>query len=88
MRHPFSIEVAHAGQRPGRTAGHPDHPEIAILDWLMPGIDGIDLCKRIRREPDLKDTYIIILSAKSKKTDIYLGIHAGASDYASNRSQD
>lgn len=58
-----------------------NRPEIAILDWMMPGINGIDLCRKVRRKPELRDIYIILLSARDKRDDIYEGIHAGANDY-------
>jgi class 3 adenylate cyclase/FixJ family two-component response regulator len=58
-----------------------DHPQIAILDWMMPEIDGITLCNMIRRTylPDY--IYIIILTARDTKEDIVEGINAGADDY-------
>ncbi|MCK4515647.1 MAG: response regulator [Spirochaetaceae bacterium] len=77
----YEIQVANDGEEAWQILMRPDHPEMVILDWVMPGIDGVDLCKRIRREPNRKDIYIIILSAKSNRKDIHLGIHAGANDY-------
>lgn len=58
-----------------------DAPPIAILDWMMPGIDGIELCRRARTIQSPTPTYLILLTAKSDKGDIVQGLDAGADDY-------
>lgn len=77
----YEIQIASDGEEAWTMLNAPDHPEIAILDWMMPGIDGIDLCRKIRETPAIRDIYIIVLSSKSKRDDIYEGIQAGANDY-------
>lgn len=59
----------------------PDAPHLAILDWMMPGIDGVEVCRRVRKTPNSVPTYIILLSAKHRKADIVEGLIAGANDY-------
>jgi len=54
---------------------------LAILDWMMPGMDGVEICKKIRRRKRNKYTYIILLSAKDRKQDIIAGLSSGADDY-------
>ncbi len=54
---------------------------MAILDWMMPGMDGPEICARIRRRKKYKYTYVIMLSAKDRKQDIIAGLSAGADDY-------
>jgi len=54
---------------------------MAILDWMMPGMEGVELCKKIRRRKRNKYTYIILLSAKDRKQDIISGLSSGADDY-------
>lgn len=54
---------------------------IAILDWLMPEISGIELCRRIRNHPTGKYTYIILLTSKTEQDDVKEGFLAGADDY-------
>lgn len=60
-----------------------DSPRLVILDWMMPGIEGIEICRRIRENAKKEDpyTYIIILTAKESKDNIILGMEAGADDY-------
>ena len=59
----------------------PDAPKLAILDWMMPGIDGVDVCRHIRNLETCHPPYIIMLTAKSDKADIITGLDAGADDY-------
>lgn len=58
-----------------------DTPAIAILDWMMPGIDGVEVCRRARAIQSPTPTYLILLTAKSEKGDIVQGLEAGADDY-------
>ena len=58
-----------------------DAPHLAILDWMMPGLDGVEVCRRVRQIARAVPTYIILLTAKSGKEDIVTGIEAGANDY-------
>lgn len=56
-------------------------PQIAIIDWMMPEMDGIDLCKKIRESPTLKPMYLIILTTKESRADKIAGLNAGADEY-------
>ena len=58
-------------------------PKLVILDWMMPGIDGPEICRRIRELNDPDPPYIILLTAKGDKTDVVQGLDAGANDYLS-----
>jgi DNA-binding response OmpR family regulator len=56
-------------------------PALAILDWMMPGLDGPELCKRIRAARLRAPVYLILLSARNSRQDLIAGLEAGADDY-------
>lgn len=56
-------------------------PPIAIIDWMMPGMDGVDFCRKIRQTQTLTPTYIILLTSKAQQEDVVAGLEAGANDY-------
>ena len=56
-------------------------PSLAILDWMMPGIDGLELCRRIRARAEHAGMYVILLTARDSRADIVAGLQAGADDY-------
>jgi predicted signal transduction protein with EAL and GGDEF domain len=56
-------------------------PRLALLDWLMPGLDGLEVCREIRRHSEYPYIYIILLSSKTAKEEIVSGLEAGADDY-------
>jgi two-component system cell cycle response regulator len=58
-----------------------DAPQLAILDWMMPGMDGIELCRKIRSRDQDPYRYILLLTAKDGKHDVVAGLEAGADDY-------
>jgi len=56
-------------------------PNLAILDWMMPGMTGLEVCERIRQRAGEPYTYILLLTSKSQKEDLIEGMDAGADDY-------
>src|SRR5207244_3783086 len=56
-------------------------PDLVILDIMLPGQNGFDVCRKIKNHQDLKAIPIIILSAKGEETDVVLGLEFGADDY-------
>jgi sigma-B regulation protein RsbU (phosphoserine phosphatase) len=59
-----------------------DPPRIAVLDWMMPEMDGVEVCRRVReRSTENSPIYIILLTSRANKEDIVLGLQAGADDY-------
>ncbi|GAB4232149.1 MAG: response regulator transcription factor [Chlamydiales bacterium] len=56
-------------------------PDIIVLDIMLPGLNGLDVCRKIKNNPSLKEIPIIMLSAKSEELDIVLGLELGADDY-------
>jgi diguanylate cyclase (GGDEF)-like protein len=59
----------------------PDAPTLAILDWMMPGLDGVEVCRRIRGLQSDQPPYLIVLTSRGDKADIVAGLEAGADDY-------
>jgi DNA-binding response OmpR family regulator len=58
-----------------------DAPPLAILDWMMPGMDGIEVCRKVRRAATSTPPYLILLTAKGRREDIVAGLRSGANDY-------
>jgi two-component system, NtrC family, sensor kinase len=58
-----------------------DAPKLAILDWMMPGMDGVEICKRMRRQQKETYTYIILLTSLTMDEELVSGMEAGADDY-------
>jgi len=58
-----------------------DAPRLAILDWMMPGMDGPDVCRRARAAPRTPPPYIILLTTRDSRADVVAGLDAGADDY-------
>jgi CheY-like chemotaxis protein len=56
-------------------------PRVAILDWSMPGMEGIEVCRKVRELPTSQPPYIILLTAKEGRKNIVAGLEAGANDY-------
>ncbi|MFN3649644.1 MAG: response regulator transcription factor [Armatimonadota bacterium] len=58
-----------------------DPPQLAVLDWMMPGMDGPEICRRVRGGSGQDGLYIILLTARGEKSDIVEGLESGANDY-------
>ena len=57
------------------------HPSVIILDWMLPELSGVEICKLIRSKPDIKSIPVIMLTAKGEEEDKIKGLNAGADDY-------
>lgn len=62
-------------------AAHREKPDLIILDLMLPVIDGLEVCRRLRREDDTSDILILMLTAKSEEIDKVVGLEVGADDY-------
>ncbi len=58
-----------------------DRPDLIILDLMLPGVDGLQVCKILKNSPGTKDTAIVMLTAKGEEADIVVGLELGADDY-------
>jgi diguanylate cyclase (GGDEF)-like protein len=77
----YQAVVARSGTEAWRILESADAPRLAVLDWMMPGMDGVDICRGVRsanREPYI---YILLLTARTDSQDLIEGMDAGADDY-------
>ncbi len=79
----YQVAIAENGTQAWELLEQSNTPDLIILDWLMPGIDGIELCRRIRARQRERDRYqyILLVSGKDEKRDVVAGLEAGADDY-------
>jgi CheY-like chemotaxis protein len=77
----YEVVVTKRGDEAWRALDRADPPQLAILDWMMPGMDGTEVCHRIRLAAAPIPTYVILLTARSAKEDTVAGLRAGADDY-------
>ncbi|MCL4692597.1 MAG: response regulator [Candidatus Hydrogenedentes bacterium] len=77
----YQVQVVNNGERALEILLEAGSPPLALLDWMMPGIDGVEVCRRVRQ--NRKDTlpYIVLVTARANKADIAFGLNAGADDY-------
>ncbi|HEX4204775.1 MAG TPA: response regulator transcription factor [Ktedonobacteraceae bacterium] len=76
----FEVEAASDGEQ-GFMAAQRINPDAIILDLMMPGIDGLEVCRRLRDNPTTRDVPILMLTAKDEVGDRILGLQTGADDY-------
>ncbi len=77
----FDAVVAQNGREAWEILQRPDAPRLAVLDWEMPEMDGIDVCKRVKESDNLPFTYVLMLTSRDDKEDMVAGLDAGADDY-------
>jgi len=77
----FEVLVAVDGWEALRVLQRSKGPEIAMLDWMMPEIDGLDVCRRMRATMPNAGTYIILVTARGGLENVVRGLEAGADDY-------
>src|SRR5687767_11704976 len=76
----FRVHAAASGQA-GLQALRENVPDIVLLDQLLPGMSGLEVCRQIRRQPGLGAVPVVMLTALSRSTDQVAGLNAGADDY-------
>jgi len=80
-RQGFDVTVVHDGTAAWNQIAGDAAPSLAIVDWMMPGIDGPELCRRVRQEPSRAHLYLILLTSRAERGDVIAGLDAGADDY-------
>lgn len=77
----YELVTAVDGEEAWTILSAEDHPRLALLDWCMPGVDGLELCRRIRSAPETASMYVLLLTAKTGVANVVHGLDAGADDY-------
>lgn len=77
----FQVIAVNDGEEAWEILQQPDVPDLLILDWMMPGIDGIELCRRVRAQERDRYPYVLLLTGKDEKQDVIEGLNSGANDY-------
>ena len=76
----YEVRTAHDGTAAFR-AIQEWAPDLAVLDIAMPGMDGLDVLREVRRDPEVSETRILLLTARATTSDLDLGLTAGADSY-------
>src|SRR6185295_7273966 len=77
----YDVVVANDGLEASRILQLPGAPKLVVFDWMMPGLDGAQLCREVRERKQDPYTYILLLTGKRAKGDVIEGLEAGADDY-------
>jgi len=77
----YEVVAVKNGREAIEWLSHKGNPRLALLDWLMPGSSGIEVCREIRRHSEYPYIYMILLTSKTSKGDVVRGLEAGADDY-------
>jgi DNA-binding response OmpR family regulator len=77
----YEVLLARDGMEAWQALLAEDAPQLAVLDWLMPRMDGIEVCRQVRHQPDMASMYLILLTSRDHIKDILAGFEAGADDY-------
>src|ERR1700683_2511109 len=77
----YEVQVACDGAEALQILEREDAPALIILDWMMPGMTGLEVCQKIRARGSEPYIYILLLTSKSQKEDLIEGMDAGADDY-------
>ena len=77
----YDVLVCRDGAQAWDTLQRPNAPELVVLDWMMPDMDGLEVCRRVRGMPDSSLTYIIVLTSKKRRDDLIAVLDTGADDY-------
>jgi phosphoserine phosphatase RsbU/P len=75
------IVLAEDGGEAWSILQQPDHPPLALLDWVMPVLSGPQICRKVRESQKLLPVYLMLLTAKNSTPDVVSGLRAGADDY-------
>jgi diguanylate cyclase (GGDEF)-like protein len=79
--HGYDVQLVSDGLQALQQARSPEAPRLLLLDWMMPGLQGPEVCRKLREHPTERYQYLLLLTAKDTSADIVAGLEAGADDY-------
>jgi two-component system, cell cycle response regulator len=77
----YRVIAVENGAHAWKVLQEPAAPQMVILDWMMPGLDGLELCRKLRQHGEGPYRYLLLVTAKDNKQDVVAGLEAGADDY-------
>src|SRR5579859_1179283 len=77
----YQVVTAADGNEAWRILQQPEAPRLALVDWIMPEMDGTELCRNVHGLSGDQPIYLILLTSKDAKADIVAGLQSGANDY-------
>ncbi|MFQ6611414.1 MAG: PleD family two-component system response regulator [Fidelibacterota bacterium] len=77
----YDVITAMDGKKALNILQKDDAPHLVLLDWVMPGVSGVEICRQVRKSEVEDSTYLIMLTTRANKEDIVEGLQAGANDY-------
>lgn len=77
----LEVTAVHDGLAALAVLAEADRPSIAVIDWMMPGLDGVEVCRRLRRDPARQHVYVLLVTGRDSRADVIAGLDAGADDY-------
>jgi DNA-binding response OmpR family regulator len=77
----YAVTAVSDGQAAWQVLEEPAAPRLAVLDWMMPGLDGVEICRRLRARTTTEPVYVLLLTARNAKADVVAGLQSGADDY-------
>jgi CheY-like chemotaxis protein len=76
----YEVAVVADGLEAWQVLQQPDAPKLVLLDWMMPGLDGVEVCRRLREQPTASPPYVLLLTGRGAPADV-VGLGSGANDY-------
>jgi DNA-binding response OmpR family regulator len=77
----YEVVTAADGNEAWAALERPDAAKLAVLDWIMPGLDGPEICRRLRARPTQEPTYVLLLTVREGKENVVAGLRSGADDF-------
>ena len=77
----YEVVICEDGTSAWNALQEPDAPNIAVLDWMMPGMDGPEICRGVRESGAQRQPYLMLLTSRTRMQDVVAGLKAGADDY-------